>query len=132
MRHKKYMWLISIISAILAAFLSRHLAKKKGRSERNWFLLGLFFGWLSPLILYFLSPLSSIKGEEKPIPPPPALEEKKEWFYIDKAFEQKGPITLNELKALYKTAALSEQSYIWREGMEDWKKICDGAPFLRE
>ena len=42
------------------------------------------------------------------------------WFYLENG-AQRGPITEAEFPALFQTGVIGAQTYIWREGMPEWK-----------
>lgn len=49
---------------------------------------------------------------------------KLEWYYIDVADkEPKGPISIRDIDVMMRTNAIDTSTYVWREGMDDWKKI---------
>lgn len=49
---------------------------------------------------------------------------KLEWYYIDSAKkEPTGPISIRDLDVLIRTNLIDTNNYVWKEGMEDWKKI---------
>jgi HIV Tat-specific factor 1 len=47
-----------------------------------------------------------------------------EWFYLD-VFERqpKGPISVRDIDVLMRTNSIDSNTYVWREGMEDWLRI---------
>ncbi|MBF0207053.1 MAG: DUF4339 domain-containing protein [Oligoflexia bacterium] len=56
------------------------------------------------------------------------------WFYV-KNKERVGPITQEELRELIIKKQLGENSYVWKKGFENWKKIrevIEIVPFLSE
>lgn len=47
-----------------------------------------------------------------------------EWYYIDVAEKQpKGPISIRDIDVMLRTNAIDSNTYVWKDGMEDWKKI---------
>jgi HIV Tat-specific factor 1 len=49
---------------------------------------------------------------------------KLEWYYIDSVKrEPSGPISIRDLDVLMRTNLIDTNTYVWKEGMEDWKKI---------
>jgi hypothetical protein len=51
-------------------------------------------------------------------------ELRNEWYYIDPINRQPvGPISLRDLDVSVRTNILDSNSYLWKEGMEEWKKI---------
>lgn len=54
-----------------------------------------------------------------------------EWYFV-KDGEQAGPASLQEIVAYIKTAQITSETYLWREGMDDWlhmDEIPEIAPF---
>lgn len=45
----------------------------------------------------------------------------KQYFYIDKEGQQKGPFTEDELR----DAGISADTYVWTSGMRDWKRASE-------
>jgi HIV Tat-specific factor 1 len=47
-----------------------------------------------------------------------------EWFYLD-VFEKqpKGPISVRDIDVLMRTNTIDSNTYVWREGMDDWLRI---------
>lgn len=48
-----------------------------------------------------------------------------EWHLIDINGKQRGPIDNVDLRLAWEDGVASNEAYVWREGMGDWKKICD-------
>lgn len=87
----------------------------------------MFFG-IFGLLALFLFPKEQSKplGEEitvLPVIEPMKPELATQWFYLDEMHVQKGPIALSELKELYKNQVISDKSYVWSEGMQQWKTL---------
>ena len=49
------------------------------------------------------------------------MAEKAEWYYVEKN-DRKGPVTEGQLKKLIVQGKVSEQTLVWKEGMQDWEK----------
>lgn len=120
---------LSIILGLIIGGWTAYLAKFRGRDPRIWFLLGFCFGLLGLIALLVMQDLSKSQDEEgeieinvEPIIPD-ALE--KQWFYLDADEQQKGPVDYNFLKLLFEDKKISSTSYVWSEGMEEWKTIED-------
>lgn len=128
-------WLLFIISWLLLGFATAHFAKQRGRDPIVWFCIGTFFGILGLLFLFILSPLKSEEetpGETAEIfegPPSTQLPHHdyaiKDWYYYDDNKERIGPISFEKLKTLWASAAIRMDSYLWSEGMDDWKMLKD-------
>lgn len=43
------------------------------------------------------------------------------WYYSTTGDEQRGPVPLEELVGLLRAGQVTDQSLIWREGMDGWK-----------
>ena len=123
---------ISFIILLIISSLTAYYAEKKGRSPLGWFILGILFSILAPLILYFLPSLKK-ESENNQIKPPstppastlqsPILPEDKLWFYLDKDHNQYGPVSIIALKELWDHGQLEITSYVWTEGMEKWHRV---------
>ena len=48
-----------------------------------------------------------------------------EWFYMDIANEQQGPVTVDGLRHLYEQGDLHDFSFVWNESMANWGPIKD-------
>jgi len=113
---------------IFFGFLCSYLARKRGKNGFTWFLMGLFLGIFGVALILILPYL---EAKRKPIqvvkpvlsPPPRPIEAHPKWFYLDAARQPQGPLGISELSQLWKVQTLSEGSYLWAEGMENWKKI---------
>lgn len=122
---------------IFFGFLCAYLAPKKGRNPKNWFIIGLFMGLLGVLLLLLL-PSTDRKREEfiqkqrgapaqqpQPIPLSARLNEitAKIWYYLDAAHKQQGPVDFPFLSRQWNQKMFSNNTYVWADGMEQWKKI---------
>jgi len=43
-----------------------------------------------------------------------------EWFYMDVASVQQGPLQLQDMRALYDAGAVHDGTFVWNETMGDW------------
>lgn len=138
--------ILNIIFVLLVAWLTAYTASKKGRSPVFWFILGMFFSVFALLFLIFLPPVPK-KGrvfrgnsgetpfdgttiEVKPLSTTDESvdlksPERKEWYYLDDQRQQTGPISFETLKNLCRTSIITPSTYIWCEGMQEWKKLSD-------
>lgn len=140
---------LTMILWILTGIATGYLAYRRGRDPYIWFALGIFFGILAILVLVLLPPIKNTEEEiaaneraediaerrEKQLKEQEKLEnapnlqpqsvETKEWFYLDKAKQQQGPSSFYSLNALWENGEINLQSYVWTEGMPEWKKIQD-------
>lgn len=121
--------LLNLLFALLVGATCAHLAKKRGRSSRNWFFIGAFFGIFGMFTLLFLPPIKSEKialdlESSKTLPIEKGEEELAElWYYSDKEYTQKGPVSLFELKELFKNEEITYSSLVWCKGMKQWKPL---------
>jgi len=116
-------------------FLASHIAKRRGRDPRVWFLLGFILSVFGVVLVYVLpSRLASKRAEFKP----QARFERsdawmKMWYYQDPATrEQKGPIEFPELAKTWKEKALNDSSLVWGEGMAEWKPLAQLPDIKKE
>ena len=124
---------LSILIALFLGFVSATCATQRGRNPTNWFFIGSFFGIFGLMALFLMKPLSVPEQpdtesedaanafdwtEEEPV-----YSSDNEWFYLEENNEQKGPVPFNEVQALFEQGALTAETYVWSEGMEDWLKI---------
>lgn len=123
-----------------------YLAYQRSRDPYIWFALGMFFGILAMLALVLLPPVKSKEElemdqrnkeiierrekqmeEQEKIESAPNLEpqsiETKEWFYLDKERQQRGPFSFYVINELWESANLNAHTLVWTEGMPEWKKI---------
>ncbi len=48
-----------------------------------------------------------------------------DWYYLNAAHEQQGPIPFEDLRVAARGARLTAESYVWCDGMPDWKHLQD-------
>ena len=46
-----------------------------------------------------------------------------EWYYADSSHQQQGPVTAQEICALYLKSVLHDQTMVWREGLDSWQPL---------
>lgn len=49
--------------------------------------------------------------------------EARTWYYLSKSSKQVGPISYEELKQAKETGKVDDKSFLWTEGMCDWKTL---------
>jgi len=142
-----------LVSAVFAVSCYQ-IAKKKGRNEKLWGMLGLFFGAIALLNLVFLpkrqnaiqsrpiqetsGSIASIQNEAAQpldnedyyeLPKAPRIPGSKSlnWYYINakKDDEIKGPFSINTLRKEIFDNKLDGSTYIWCEELEDWTLISE-------
>ena len=136
--------LFSFIIWFLIGAATAYFAQQRGRDPFIWFMIGMFLGLLGMLLVFILPSLEETEehdseGHEEHIEeiPPSFLPTKahdyliKEWFYLDPAHHQQGPCRFEVLKEKWGQGNLSNISYVWCEGMNQWEKIED-IPDLKE
>jgi len=117
----KYQPIFVVLLAILFGFASSAVAQKKGYKPHFWFMIGLFFGIFGFLALWFLP-----KKEEPAVyMPPPPPRDMGLWYYLDEVHTQHGPVAFSEIERLWREKKLVPTSYLWQEGMAEWKKISE-------
>lgn len=108
---------------LFSGMLSAHFAKQRGRNPKLWFCLGVVLGLLG-VFLAFFAPKKAEPPIEQPIVAPPISKEFDiPWFYLDTKTSPIGPIFFLQLNALWQEKTLTENSYVWNQQMEGWKKI---------
>lgn len=112
--------------------ITSHFAKKRGRNSFGWFLIGLFLGLLGMLLVLLLP-----KVERKPRPiykPPPQRSEAwmKMWYYLDPSYQQQGPFEFPDFIKKYQEKGITDKSYIWGEGMQEWKPLEEFPDLVKE
>lgn len=123
---------IGVVWFILGLTAS-HFAKKRGRSAYLWFWIGFCFQILGVLAV-FLVP----KRKKPPSPPSPTLMIEKNdawlkmWYYLDLSHSQQGPIEFPDLIQKWKVQEIALSSYVWGEGMKEWKQLTELPELLKE
>lgn len=112
-----------------------YFANQRGRDPLVWFMLGMLLGFFGLLLLFLLPPVA----EEEPTQEAEyaLLEQRgelasnpvdhsymiKEWYYYDNNKARHGPVRFEKLKSLWQEASIDQESFVWCEGMENWKQI---------
>lgn len=134
--------LISLALLLFFAFLSAYVAKQRGRDPVAWFMIGILLGIFSPILLLILKPLNAnremmeTEENEDTKLAPQVLETKeirysnKEWYYLDKSQQQQGPVYFNTLKSLWLNEKITSTTYVWSDGMPQWKRINELPGFV--
>lgn len=129
-----------IISWLMFGAATAYFAKQRGRDPTIWFLIGTFFGILGLIFVFILpaiKPEEGSAGGEALLPDEKALSQLphhdyaiKEWYYYDAQKQRIGPISFNDLKVRWTDAAITLESYVWSDGMSDWKPLKDVPDLL--
>lgn len=137
---------LSLILWFLIGIATAYLATQKGRDPYIWFAFGMFFGIFAMIFLVLMPPAKTKEEleieernkeiverrekqmeEQEKIENAPNLEpqsiESKEWFYLDQERQQQGPFSFYVISELWESGRLNPQSYVWSDGMPEWKKI---------
>lgn len=130
---------IVIISWLIFGGAASYFAGQRGRDPFAWFFIGMLLGILGLLLLFLLPPLSS--SSQGGVPEEIAVEKPKEeswtgirlkeWYFLDSEHKQVGPNPYSALRDMWISKKISDQTYVWCDGMENWKKIGE-MPELKE
>ena len=127
------MMILTLFFWFLIGGACSYFATQRGRDPYAWLSIGLFLGVLG-LILLFLLPKVEAKetvpsdevdskiSEDENLKPPFSA---KDWFYLDQSHQQHGPLSFDQLKILWDERTITKSTFIWSEGMAEWKKIQD-------
>lgn len=127
---------LSIMLWLMIGSATAYFANQRGRDPLVWFMIGMLLGLLG-LLLVFLLPV--VTDEEVPVEEaefatlepkheqPPNVDQHdyliKDWYYYDTNRERQGPVRFEALKTLWEQGSLNEETFMWSEGMPEWKKI---------
>lgn len=132
---------LTLVMGVILGFITAHFAVRKGRDPLIWFIIGLFFGFLGLIVLYFLQPTGftpsvdtaqTEKNEPPAVPLLPVTETlPAAWYYMDKFWQMQGPVSLDQLKSLFVRNEVSVNTPVWSETMHDWKSVKDLEMLLK-
>lgn len=125
---------LTIFLWLLMGFSSAYFASQRGRNPYIWFVIGLLFGALGLIFLFLLPVITNDSSDEMESDVDKEMFELtpsnknheflvKDWFYLDIEHKQQGPISFDTLKTMLAEGNIQRSSYVWSEGMVDWKKI---------
>ena len=126
---------LTVLLWLIIGGATAYYAKQRGRDPLLWFMIGMLLGLLGLLLLFLLpnvnpEAVAKEKESEGPAAPPqktpPELPHDyfiKEWYYYDSEHNRQGPVRYEALKSLWQNGSLKEDSFVWSDGMEEWKKI---------
>ena len=141
-------FLIALGMGLIWGTACMFFAKKKGRDPKGWFILGLLFSFFAFLVLILVpsqkamalaAEAKALKEKEEAeqlellestVNPKATTLEKRSWYYLDKSNSRIGPIDLDSLKKEKSEGNIHTQTYLWSEGMLDWK-ILDELNYLK-
>jgi hypothetical protein len=121
---------IIVIGWIFFGIVCSKIASIKNRNARYWFILGLFFGLVGLIIIYFLNPL-----KKKNIYSPNVINQisvskslpndNNYWYYLDNNKNQIGPVSVKKIFDNYFEGKISDTTYVWNDTMKDWSLLKD-------
>jgi hypothetical protein len=118
---------VSFVAALFFGGFSAYQARRKGRNPLTWFALGSLFGLIGFLWILLLPPLTQ---PQTAAPVAPASKTpyriqlmQKTWYYLNAHRERLGPMDYDLLLRAWRNGDLNERTYVWSEGMEEWKRI---------
>lgn len=125
-----------IFSWLLFGVVTAYFAKQRGRNPYTWFLVGTFFGILGLITVFILPSLvadgddpdsesADLEKSEPMIQLPHHDYAIKDWFYYDNQKQRSGPISYDDLKQRFKDNIIDPESFLWSEGMTEWKQLKD-------
>ena len=112
--------------AIMGYFCSQ-MAKRRGRSPKNWFFVGFFFGLFGLIAMLFIPLESKKEPEKKPDLLPPNLHDQL-FYYLDTDKKPIGPMSYPALQEAHTQEKITTSTYIWNDTMPDWQKIDSITP----
>ncbi|MBT3394412.1 MAG: DUF4339 domain-containing protein [Waddliaceae bacterium] len=120
-------WMLILVVWWLLAGVVARIAEKRGYNGKTWFFVSIFIGFLpTMLVLYLFFPtkkpaVAADKPEEKSsFYDSPFIQH--QWYYLCDN-NQHGPVGWYVIKEKLNAGKLTLSSYVWREGLEEWKII---------
>lgn len=130
---------LQLLLALLFGALCADQAKKRGRHPVVWFCLGALFNLFAVAALFILPSLFqdglTVEEEHKgngasasdatsvselPLVGDPRC---RQWFFLDGTSVAQGPVAFRNIHNAWDKKLLSAESYVWTEGMSEWKPI---------
>lgn len=119
-----------------------YFANQRGRDPFVWFVLGMLLGVFGLLLLLMLPP---VKEEEAVQEAEYVFHDKKEelptqshsfmlqdWYYYDRERRQQGPVRYDSLRDLWQEGKIDEETFVWSEGLDEWKRLDKVDPLYGE
>ncbi len=107
---------------VIQGSIAAYYAKRKGRNPYLWFAIGCFFGIFGIFALFFLKqPKKAPLPAATPTPTRKSLPYR-QWYYLDQDTKQNGPLSTSALETAWEEGKINEATYVWYEGMENWKR----------
>jgi len=124
------------LALVTIGAISAFLAKKRGKNPVLWFFLGMLFGVFGIFFLFFQRPPSNSHPYQNNsrntdpntldiTPKLASLAKKDFWYYLDDKKNQVGPLSQEKLVENYKKGEIKDNTYVWNDTLEDWKRIED-------
>lgn len=118
---------------VFFGLLTSYLAGRKGKNQFLWFFIGLFLGCLGVLAIVLAPTKPKAQKSQPPKPPLQDLAKRNEawskmWYYMDTGHIQQGPVEFQHIIQ----AKLTPTTYVWGEGMAEWKKLSELPELLQE
>jgi len=130
--------LFSVILWLIIGGICSQVAKQRGRRPMIWFFIGVVLGVIGLIILYIMPPKKialavasstpapsqqTIEVSVSPAEPEDPLYETLLWYYLDEANKQYGPMSFSALQGAWDDDQITSSTYVWNEGMENWKML---------
>lgn len=128
--------IISFVIFLVFGAICSYFAKQKGRDPVAWYVLGMLFCLLALIVLFLLPPLKTSSQNDIEVDEDQKLSGEKpddqithpsylisEWFYIGIQKRTEGPVAFDFLKKMWAEERISENSFVWTEGMKQWKRV---------
>jgi len=123
--------LLSVLVWLTLGYVTSRVAIQRGRDPTMWFGLGML-GGIFALAALFIMPVveeseekngsaglvSEVENEESEF-------EEAQWFFLGVDEEQKGPVEYRDLLMVWDDGVVKEETYVWRDGMEEWLHVAD-------
>lgn len=124
-----------LVFLLFLGILSSYVAKKRGRDPLIWFAITFFLGLLAMALLFILPKVK--KAEPQRTTSKPVLARRsdawlKMWYYLDGHHASQGPFEFPEFIKKLKEETMTVNSYVWGEGMKEWRPLSDLPEVLRE
>lgn len=129
--------ILTLFFWLLVGFSTAYFAYQRGRNPYAWFMIGVFFGLLGLLFVFLLPVVNANEAElnergndsQEVLTLLPSRETHdflvKDWFYLDSQNKQEGPISFAILNKILEEGKIQKSTFVWCEGMGDWKRIED-------
>lgn len=122
-----------ILLLVVMASFGAFIAKKRRLNPIFWFAICFCLGISALVFLIFLPKIQKILRRKKKeqvsqpatsiqAPPPPPFSLQTLWYYLDEQETQKGPVSLCRLQQIWLAGEIHDQTYVWMEELNHWKK----------